>query len=93
MNHLELKKEPSGRFVTTIHHLGVKVWEAHTATDEVSVLLGIQKRNYYQSARGDWTITMPDEYKTFKDATFDKVISMAITYIHERDHPHWEDHF
>jgi hypothetical protein len=94
MNSLELKKDPSGKFVTTIKCNGVESWELHREglTDE-AVLKRIKERNYYQHTKGDWVVTMPDEQKVFKDAKFDTAVGMAVAYIHERDHPCWEDHF
>lgn len=94
MNTLELSKHESGSYATTINTDGVESWELHRAgLDEVAVLKRLKEKNYFQHKKGDWMLTIAYDQKVFKDKKFETAIDMAIAYIHERDHPCWEDHF
>lgn len=94
MNTLELRKHSSGAYETTIVCDGVTTWELHSPKkQEIQILDTLRDKKFFQDYKGDWCLTLPDDHKVFRDKKFDIVIQMAITFIHERDLPHWEDHF
>lgn len=94
MNKYELKKNESGFYESTMVCDGVTSWELYPSFHtEISILEKLRDKNYFQKYNGPWIISLPDDYRTFRDDKLNNVISMAITYIHERDLTYWEDHF
>jgi hypothetical protein len=95
MNTYELKRHPSGCYQSSILCNGVSSWELHPPhlKTDLKVLETFRDKKFYQHYKGPWTITLPDDHKIFKDDKLEIAIRMAITYINERDYPHWEDHF
>lgn len=94
MNTLELKKHVSGSYEVTIFCNGVTSWELFPSyKKEIDILENLKDRKFYQNYKGDWCFTLPDDHKLIKDKDFNKAVQMAISFIHERDMPAWDDHF
>jgi len=93
VNTLELRLN-GDHYEVTIVCEGITSWERFKPgiADE-DILKKIKDKNYYQHKKGSWHLTIPSEYKMFKDDKFGVVITLALTYIYERDNPYYPDYF
>lgn len=94
-NTLELLALETGSYKVTICTTdGITFMEVHRkGLTDADVLRKINV-DRYNRLPGEWILTIPREHKVFRDPELSKVISAAISYMWDRDHPQeYDDYF